>query len=374
MLTWLNRSSRPEAVKARVLLDKWLARHPEGTDKEELRGRLRSSDYENFRSGFFELFLHELFLKLNCQVEVHPLMPQTNNKPDFLITEESGNQYYVEAVAVSYKPSAQRRAEKLLDTFVDYVIENLKDERFQVLLSVQGDLATAPPAKRTVRQLARWLASLDPGEVERAITAAGPQDMLCAMPEHTVTHGKWAASFRACPLSEENRNRGLGGLRGWNTGVRGVDQITPVETALKKKASRYGIFDRPFVVAIDAVDVHKHSIEQALFGEIRIGIPVGPDFASGEAHPIRDPQGVWTSWSGPRRKVLSAILVASGLHPCRIAEAECCLYLNPWADIPLESVLNRLPRIVVEHNRMKQLDGSSLSDLMGVAAILSKEE
>lgn len=71
--TYLNRSGRPGAQRIREALDAWSARYP-GEHKEELRARFRSRDNTQYRSAFFELFLHELLVRLDCRVVVHPPM------------------------------------------------------------------------------------------------------------------------------------------------------------------------------------------------------------------------------------------------------------------------------------------------------------
>jgi hypothetical protein len=61
----------------------------------------------DFPSAFFELFLHELLLRLGCNVEVHP-DPGTGSsrRPDFLVTDPDGQQFFLEAVLATDLPQA----------------------------------------------------------------------------------------------------------------------------------------------------------------------------------------------------------------------------------------------------------------------------
>ena len=63
---YLNRSAKPDVSHIRELLEAWLSRYPTSV-QTDLCGRFRSPDDTPHRSAFFELFLHELLLRLGCQ-------------------------------------------------------------------------------------------------------------------------------------------------------------------------------------------------------------------------------------------------------------------------------------------------------------------
>src|SRR5919202_5698397 len=62
----LNRSAKPDVSHIRELLEAWLSRYPTSV-QTDLCGRFRSPDDTLHRSAFFELFLHELLLRLGYQ-------------------------------------------------------------------------------------------------------------------------------------------------------------------------------------------------------------------------------------------------------------------------------------------------------------------
>jgi hypothetical protein len=68
---YLNKSARPGVEAIRAAFENWFLRYP-NEDRAELRARLRSEDNYQHRSAFFELFLHEMLLRLGCNVQVHP--------------------------------------------------------------------------------------------------------------------------------------------------------------------------------------------------------------------------------------------------------------------------------------------------------------
>jgi len=81
---YLNASARPGVQAIRNAIEDWLLRYP-SDDRAELRARLRSDDNYQHRSAFFELFLHEMLLRLGCNVEVHPQIVGTHRRPDFYV-------------------------------------------------------------------------------------------------------------------------------------------------------------------------------------------------------------------------------------------------------------------------------------------------
>jgi hypothetical protein len=85
-------------ARTRDLLNSWVADYPQ-PDRTELIGRFRSKDPKDFGSAYWELLLFSLFRRSGFTVEVHPTVPGSARKPDFLITR-SGRQTFVEARVV----------------------------------------------------------------------------------------------------------------------------------------------------------------------------------------------------------------------------------------------------------------------------------
>jgi len=94
-----NRSAGELVSKVRAAHELWFGRYPE-EHKADLRGRFVKDDDVQHYSALFELVLHELFLKLECEVVIHPdLNNGTGKRPDFLVRHSTGD-FYLEAVVV----------------------------------------------------------------------------------------------------------------------------------------------------------------------------------------------------------------------------------------------------------------------------------
>src|SRR5436190_18379049 len=77
--SFLNHSAWHASEGVRNLLESFFRRYPSSESAE-----LKSNFKTQFDSAFFELYLHELLLRLGCEVTVHPTLNGTGAKPDFL--------------------------------------------------------------------------------------------------------------------------------------------------------------------------------------------------------------------------------------------------------------------------------------------------
>src|SRR6266478_755554 len=90
--SFLNRSASLESESVRDLLESFFRRYP-SSESAELKSRFKTQ----FDSAFFELYLHELLLRLGCEVTVHPTLKGIGAKPDFLVRFRQGQEVILEA-------------------------------------------------------------------------------------------------------------------------------------------------------------------------------------------------------------------------------------------------------------------------------------
>ena len=98
-IAFYNRIDDPAIGNIRGLIEAWFARYaasdPQEADK--LRRRLRSGRDDDFMAALWELYLHETFLRLDCEVTIEP--PVEGGEIDFHIENDSVRAY-VEATAM----------------------------------------------------------------------------------------------------------------------------------------------------------------------------------------------------------------------------------------------------------------------------------
>lgn len=359
---FMNRSARPEANSIRVLLESWFSRYPQA-ESRSLRERFRSGNDLQHHSAFFELFIHELLLKLGLRPQIHPALPQTTRHPDFLVECPEDRDFYLEVVVAANMSKDEYAARARMHVVYDS-INRLGSPNFFIGMDVRGAPKTPPPARRIRSFLSKNLAGLDPDKVMTLLESG-----LDALPRWHYEYGDWRIEFYPIPKSPKDRGK-LGtrpiGLRWY--GPQFADSRIAIRDALCDKAGRYGALGLPYVVAVNALDRSTDStdIMEALFGKekylVELSRPKSP-----EPEVTRELDGVWTSKSGPRYPRLSAVLVAIGLSPWNLPHASIRLYHNPWANLPYSSELTLLPQAVSSAGQMRLEGGKSLSRVLGLA-------
>ena len=358
--TYLNRSAHREATKIRARLESWFRRFPVKA-RDDVRGRFRADDDQGHRGAIFELFIHELLTRLGCTVKAHPCVPGTGARPDFWARHEDCP-FYVETKAIDLSSSPFAR--NPLEEDVVAKINSLSSPHFYIFTEVEGKLSTALSRKQVVQPFVDLLASHDPDEVQRMIDVAGP----FAAPFRMIRSGSWHLTGWLKPIAPEKRGDGkprtlvIGPAR---SGV--TDDSTPVQRAIRKKASKYGQLDAPLVVAVNVSDpfFDKDDEIEALFGKEQIVYFENRPDLSPELS--REPDGVWVQGGyRPRYTRLSAVLVFRDLTPWNLHAIHNCLYFNPFAGdkMKLPESLYRLSHARAHKDKIDWFEGENIGQIL----------
>lgn len=330
----LDERTGPLGDAVRTTLDSWFVRLPADA-RLQIRERFTSDDGIVHLGAFWELYLHEAFLRLGFSVDVDIGRDAgEGRRPDFRLQRDE-LELYVEATALLgddvLSPHQRRLSQQLQD-----LINRTDAPDFLVELDVE-QYGTAMPGRRdVVVPLEAWLAGLDADELlEAERNGAEPETT-------TLTFSGWRIGFAAIPLRPDLRglddHRVLGAH---GEGIARLDDITPLRRKLKRKATHYGDLGRPYAIAVLCAGtfVESSDIEQALLGSI-----------AGRCHPddgfgwIRQRDGLWVRPDRPINTRVSAVLTAIGLSATATAAVTPCWWSNPWArhpvalDLPWERV------------------------------------
>lgn len=362
---YLNRTARVEFARIRDELERWFSRYPP-SGQAELRARFRSRFNSQHQAAFFELFLHELLLRLRCQVTLHPNIPNVTRKPDFLVKSPTGECFYIEAAIVTMESDAEAAARARMNDVYDVLNRRVDSPDFFLWINTDGVSTTPPPARKIASFVSERLAELDPDEITRLYESGRIEEI----PRWSFEHEGCKIEFEPIPKKPEARGKpGVQPIGMQGPDAQWVDHRTPIRKAITKKARRYGDLDLPYVIAVNVLElIDEVDVREALFGEEQFTIL----FSQSEpANPVgirmsRLPNGAYMN--DPTYTRVSAVLLATQLFVDNIPRANLRLYHNPWAQRPYQSVLTRLPQAVLRDNRLEYIEGESIKAIFDFPA------
>jgi hypothetical protein len=315
---FLDRSVHPVSAAVRDLLEEWLSHIP-ADERPPLVGAFQSAqDRTAFASAFWELYLHELYLLSGYTVTIHPVVPSSPKRPDFLI-DGHGERFYLEAVQVGTAPAdlAERsRLEQVHD-----VLNTVPTTNFSLSMAIER-VGPRPLATRPLRGALRtWLANLDPAAVAADFlhTDGAGRVPSNRLPRKTWREDEWVLHFQAFPLGGDGPVGGtpMVGMYG-PARAGGIDKHPGLTRALDSKANKYGQLDAPLVIAVldntEPRGARDHEIDQSLYGlaGARPGpVPPLPEDLVREGH--------WVTRAGWRRGHAPQVITASDFGPRAVA-------------------------------------------------------
>ena len=311
---FLNRAQQIEFANCRTLLDDWFGRLS-SNGKRLLEGGLKSDSEAQFKSAFFELYVHETLVRLGFSVEVHPELAGRATRPDFLASGPQGA-IYVEAKALA--PADSTRSKDNLEEAVYDALDDVHSPNFFLWVEKTSAGTHAPNIRLLRAKLEKWLTLLDPDAVQAELDRTNSLEGLPAFPWET---SGWALNFRAIP---KRKARGKAGVR--TLGNRPFkfgypNEIGRIRKALHDKASRYGELRHPYVVALLLDwDMNGEEAADALYGTSEAGVG-----ALRQMTVRRRKDGMW---SGSTSKI-AAVLIATHIWPWTVASQVPVLWQRP---------------------------------------------
>ena len=333
--SFLNRSAWPASEGVRNLLESFFRRYPSSESAE-----LKSNFKTQFDSAFFELYLHELLLRLGCEVTVHPTLNGTDAKPDFL-ARFRGQEVIVEAVIATDRTDKERARDARLNALYDAINRKTISPNFIICLGPILDRNAVPTPKKIRKFIKERIAGLDPDVIVHAIRIG------CGSPRWTYRdEGGFELEITVVPKSPESRGGSEIRLIGAYPGeIRWGDSRAVLKKSIDYKATKYGELDRPFVIAVNAKSgTGRDVVAKALFG-------------SKEYYDKSD--GVWN----PTRNTRLSGVLETTVVPWSVHCAPLCLYHNPFAKRSCREDLWKIPQAIARDSGVEWLEGSNSAEL-----------
>ena len=297
---FLDRVAGPYWDQVRELIEEW-TEHLPAAGRADIVGRLRSSDDRQHAGAFWELYLHETFVRSGCSVTIHPTVPGSPRQPDFLIAQ-GDEAFYVEAKAIVSKATdagASARKRRVYDA-----LDKIACPNFFLQIDVnrvgEADLPTA--ALR--RKLEAWVARIDPDTwtIEDYESGSGNR--------FTWAESGWQLEFRPFPVKVEARGRPDHRPLGIFGPIQAAwinDDVT-LRSALADKGAAYGALDHPLVIAVNSHAFSHDDFDtlNALYGTEQITISMTDRGAP--PVPTRAADGYWLAGTWAHQHVAGVLV------------------------------------------------------------------
>jgi hypothetical protein len=359
---FLNRTPMPYWSQVRQLVNDWYSHLPKDA-QSDIRGRLRKGG-ENFRNAFWEMYIHESLLRAGYEVDLHPEIPGTSKRVDFLARSKEG-EFYVEATSIG-ESQDQIAQQNLKNRFYD-AIQGVRSPNFLLRVQVEKTGKSSPSSRVLRKALEPWLAQHDPDQFE--------QDQMANWhdtPREVWEFEGWRVIFKIFPKSPEYRGdpgtHSIGILNDEPT-ASAIDDARPLKNALTAKGSRYGNLDKPYIIAVLSTGLFfdNEDAKDALYGTYRIRVNFNDDNAP-TGDPFRTSDGYWHGPHGWIHKHVSAVLIGQNIWPWTVAKLEPVLWEHPDPDRPISSSLPWRRKIVKDDEIMQIPAKVKPSERFGIPA------
>lgn len=349
---YYNRSARKDITIIRTKLDEWYNLIPD-SEKKELKSRIK----KKFEDVFYELFLYNLFINLNFQITIHPKVPNSNNKPDFLI-KKGKLEIYVEAKISKGKSEKEEAEERMKNQFYD-AINKIKTESFILQIKdIQFVSGKQPKTKNIIFEIESKLQILDPDFIEKCIKV---NDF-----NHFIEYNDSDIHVILSPIPIPKDKRGKSDRR--PVGIYPIEVFygggeESIRESINRKAKRYGELDRPFIICVNALNIKTNSrddVDSAIWGTL--AFPINNNLKGLTTKSGHMPDGVFFDKNGPRRKHLSAVLI-NKVFPFNIPTSQYWLYENPFSNYKIDFDDLGLKYNYIKDNYVENTDGDDLHSI-----------
>ena len=209
-------------------------------------------------SVFFDWFLHDLFHKEEFKLELHPKLPGTQKKPDYLV-KGNGVEFYLEATVASGKPESERARENREDILINYLVDKIESPNpwWLEIEELTWKTNNQPSNKKIKQYLENKVKAIDPVRDTNKVYGVDRTDKITYEDENIKL---------VIYLLPKSKGSGISWGMGPSEPFVGGSENSIIK-AIEKKKLRYGELDKPYLICLNVTDerVDGSDIESALY-------------------------------------------------------------------------------------------------------------
>ena len=353
---YYQRSARKDISIIRETLNEWFNSYPQSEKKE-----LKNSFKKHFDDCFYELFLFQLFTKLEFEIEIHPELKNSSKRPDFLIKRDD-LKIYIEAKTFKNKSKKEEAIERKINQFYDN-LSKLELKGFLLKLDTVTLKNNKQPSTRgLIKNIETTFTNLDHDLVTNRISKEG----LEGIPEFVFENEDLLLIIKPIPILDKGNSKsrpiGMYPFQSfWGTGGDSLKE------AISMKAKRYGKLEHPFLVCINTLDIktsNTDDIENAIWGSLAVSWSEDPNNRNEKL--IRKMDGLFMDKTKPRLTNLSGVLVTK-VYPHNVPSANYWLFEHPFSDNKLNFDLLGMKKSNVKNDAINTIVGDNLNEILNIA-------
>jgi len=352
---FFDRSDSKKADVIRVVINEWFDNYPE-TDKAEFKKRFK----KEFSSSLYELFIHELFTKQGFCLESHPLLENSSKRPDFL-AKGNGIEFFIEVKEATDKTDEERALENKTNLIYDIINKTISPNFYLNIKSLSFKTEKQPSAKKVVRYLENELPKNNPDLTQVNLEQYG----YTGIPNIHFEDNDLSLVLSLIPKPKEKRGKGKArpiGIYPFEGFIGGADDS--IRSALEKKANRYGVLEKPFLICINSTSFRgtdNYDVMDSLFGSSSISYSTNPN--NRDERLDRAMNGFFRNNSGPKYTKVSAIMI-NRLILGHIKEGKYWFVKHPFAQNDLDFDKFEFDKILVENNKIMTKQGKTVNEIL----------
>ena len=374
--SFLDRSSLPEFERIRAMLERWIGRLPKAHQRRAVanmshRGRGSAKEESQFKSTFFELFLHEFLAGTGGKVQVEPEFDGLT--PDFAISDSSAAigqfNFVVEASDIDLERGTKLERDWNERSAID-ALNEIDCPNFFLIVEARGKLESTPPKRRLKSTFENLIEKANYEEL--LLKTIGPDFDINELPTETYTFGNWTVIGRLCPVTPETLEISGGFVGVFSGQADSLDDIGKTRDRLYEKSNRYRNVDN-LIIALRC-DESNHRMQEVLFGRQQFNFFVHNDPA--EAKDLPSPyysqklDGFWFNSSGPQNHHVIGVVVFYSVHPWSIDKSRAIFFSNPYVDEPMPEWTKLVTHAEYNNGEISIVEGVPVCNFLGDYEVL----
>lgn len=347
-----DESNLEEMSGVRNILNEWFDNYP-SSEQIELKRRFKTE----FDSAFYELFLHELFSKQGFKLQVHPILPDTTNRPDFLVSKDNF-EFYLEAKVATDVSNEEKSIKNKRDTVIDE-LNKINSPNFWLMPEeIIFKSNRQPSLKKAIKDIEKQLELFDVDEVTREFESSN----YLVLPKIMYKDSDLEIIFFIAPKSPNKRNE---------LNVRPIasepifsfigGSQESIKSAIKEKVSRYGNVDKPYIICVNSLSLkgtENNDVYNALFGYGNLPINQNINKIAPKGN-----DGMFIGFNGWKNTRISAILITT-VFTSNLNVAKHWLVKHPMAKNKLDLEKLDLSFITLDEDRIIDNIQKQIKDIL----------